>query len=210
MSRNYSIGLSLLDIIGCALGGSVVLAVIFSVIRIPPPPRAPDEFILVQVQGVWQEGEAKGENLDDYGLIGFYVRAPNGKAVVIPPIDMSVGEARKFLVSEIGVATDVQLVSGWAPDLEAHTTYLSISQPSIGEWQITPYYFDFPKWLIGPSMAERPATFQGLKIEYWTAHVAPDPDANEPELPASEMTHPGYDSPAGFQSRTISINITST
>ena len=201
MSRNYSFGLSLLDIIGCALGASVVLAVIFSVIRVPPPPLAPNEFILVQVTGDWQ---GQSGTPDNTGLVGFFVRAPNGRTLIIPPMEASIQEARAFLVDQVRLADGIELVSSWSHDLQQQSSYLSISQPSIGKWQITPYYFDFPSWLAGREIRLTP--FAGVAVGYWTSSERGVVNQTTDIVPAP-MQHPGIDARGNFASRMLTIDI---
>ena len=203
MSRNFSIGLSLLDIVGCALGVSVVLAVIFSVIRIPPPPLAPNEFILVQATGSWKE-QGQSKQPEDVALVGFFVRAPNGRTVVVPPLEVGVSEASVYLVDEVNLARSIDLVSAWSDDLQRQASYLSISQPSIGEWQVVPYYFDFPTWLAGSDADAHAVPLEDIEVAFWTAkqkgvrnqdsEVTPDP-----------MNSPGLD--GGLASRLVRIDI---
>lgn len=201
MSRNYSIGLALLDIIGCALGASVVLAVIFSVIRIPPPPLAPNEFILVQASGRWQ---ARAEIPDDPKLVGFFIRAPDGPTLIVPPLEGGIQEARNYLVDEMRLAASIDLVSAWSPDLQQQVSYLSIAQPSPGEWQVLPYYYDFPSWLTGNEV--RADSLGGLAVEYWTSKETWKKNA-ETEIVPEPMSHPGFDSGGNLASRTLRINI---
>lgn len=124
-ARNTNIGLSLLDIISCALGASIILAILFSVIKTPLPSPVSGEFIMMEV--TVEEHRSTGE-------IGFILQAPNKESLILRPDTSSIIEVKSKL-QELRLAIDISIEIS----RDNSTYYMVLSEPIAGEWFITPY-----------------------------------------------------------------------
>lgn len=123
--RGSGLSMSFLDVLCSAMGGMIVLAVIFSVIKNPSAMPKSREFILVELL-------CKKDH--DMGL---EITAPNGMEYAILRNDASDRLQ--------GMSTGMTCRGGLS-DAKAATLYLEIREPAVGKWLICPYFAD---WAIG-------------------------------------------------------------
>lgn len=143
MARSrVAIGLSFIDVLCCAMGGAVVLAVVFSTIKNPVLVPLSDEFILIEMvvntpadeerSGVWIPGP------------GLRVIPPLGEAAVI---DLTTGKSTDgILVDEAlgGVGIWEARVKSEA-DGGSTVVYAIVRQPIAGKWEFRPTMTRWPR-----------------------------------------------------------------
>lgn len=114
--------MAFLDVLSCALGGSVILAVIFSLIKDPPSALNPQAFILVTcvVEGNLQPGlELELVTPDERSFHLFQEAKPQ---------------------SATGVAEKVEHWSGIDPNNpNRHIIFVKVTAPTKGTWKVRPY-----------------------------------------------------------------------
>jgi hypothetical protein len=204
-------GMSLLDIVGCALGAAVVLAVVFSVIRVTPPTLAPNEFILVETQGSWAQDNFDS-NARSKNSIGFLVVTPTGKKLVVMPNSHGIADAKKLLVDGFKEANNLSLVSAKDIGSGRLVSYLSIDKPVFGRWEISPYYYNFPAWLSSDGQPkQREFQLRDLNMNVWTRSIQCEfgIDAEGGEAP-SPLSKVGTGTSLETRKRTLIVGISET
>lgn len=114
--KNSGFSMSFLDVLCSAMGGVVVLAVIFSLIKNPVIVPKRGEFILIEV-------EAQGKP-----ALGLTVRTPEGHQYALVPMQ----------------PIDLPAAEGGVTCTQGHTAkqtrfYVEIRNPQVGSWQLRPY-----------------------------------------------------------------------
>lgn len=137
-----AIGLSFLDVLCCAMGGAVVLAVIFSTIKKPVLVPLSDEFILIEMVVSRPADESRA----DVWIPGPGLRVipPSGEAAVI---DLTTGKASDgVLVDEApgGVGIWEARASSDA-DGDSTVVYAVVRQPIAGRWEFRPTMTRWPR-----------------------------------------------------------------
>lgn len=147
MARKRGLGTSFLDVLCSAMGGMIVLAVIFSIVKNPTLVPKAGEFLFVVVDG------AGGQEL------GLIVTTPTGFQKSIRPGD------RKDLLGE--AASEVIARHGRTAD-GAMRLFVEIREPAVGPWVVEPYFADY-----APGTSDA-ASVAGIRV--WT-HEGPLEDA---------------------------------
>jgi len=152
--RQGAVGMSLLDVISCALGAAVILAVIFSRIQTPIPSPVAGEFILVEVE---YRGEAE---------LGFRIETA-GREVPIIPVSRNQQGVGHILEAE-GLSESVEyrrVTDTQAPRVTV--TYLLIEAPAAGLWKIEPFFYDFSEMVLRVK-DELSSRVQSTTVNIWT------------------------------------------
>lgn len=187
--------LPLLDVISCALGAGILLAVIFSIIEVPIPAPKSDDFIAVEV---WTENED-----EVWGLIARHQELNLIK--VIAPSELMLADLnRPTLPPEKKGAVQYASWQGVGYQEENGTrttrsisTFL-ISEPLEGTWILIPYLYDVTE----------DATWGGMPLEFrWkTKRVSVDKECkceadfvpgDECKVDGSELNADGYNFETG-------------
>ena len=163
MPESTQSNLSFLDVICCAMGGMVILAVIFSIIKNPIQIPVKNEFILI-------EATSKGGK-EPMGVI----ITRNGARYAILPGD----------ASEADLSEHCSSLNSWiATDGEATKLYLEIREPASGDW----YFEIFRSDWQSDQKADADARLTLTRIDAWTkqgAYVFENvPNDNEASLNA--------------------------
>lgn len=163
--RGSGLGMSFLDVLCSAMGGMIVLAVIFSVIKNPTMVPKTREFIMLQIPCK-----------EDHKL-GLMVTTPTGKQHTILPNDSAdyLGPAATSLVCRLGQ-------SQAKADLTSNILYVEIREPAVGVWKFQPYFADWaPGGLTVANVGE---------VKVWTSNgLLAAKQANGP-VPTTERTIP--------------------
>ena len=115
-----TLGLAFLDVLSCALGATVILAVIFSLIKDPPSATDPDRFLFAAFQ---TEGNVE---------LGVEIRTPTGVFAHVfensPFMDLHdcAGAPQLWTSTDLG-----------SPD--RRWLFLRIPEPTKGDWTLRPY-----------------------------------------------------------------------
>lgn len=142
--RGTGLGMSFLDVLCSAMGGMIVLAVIFSIIKNPTMVPKTREFILLQVP------------CKEDQKLGLMVTTPTGQQHAILPNDPSddLGSAATGLLCRLGE------VSG--NPISKNILYVEIREPAIGVWRFQPYFVDWaPRGVAAASVGE---------VRIWTSN----------------------------------------
>lgn len=118
-------GMSLLDIISCAVGAAIILAILFSVIKTPLPNPTSKQFIFVRYQ-------ASDANLK--GKVGFEIIDPDSVKWSVFD-NQGVIQAVQTLFTDNELATSIKLV--YSDD--GTESFLMIDEPRPGTWMVKPY-----------------------------------------------------------------------
>jgi hypothetical protein len=174
-ARRGAVGLSLLDVISCALGAAVLLAVIFSRIETPTPSPVAGEFILVEVN---YNGEAD---------LGFIVET-SGKTTVVVPEYKNKQSPGYFLESEdLSESVEYRSVTD-ARDPAVNSVYLVIEAPASGIWKIRPFFYDFYGTQLRRNTAVAPRV-KSLKMNIWSRQGRECRDESDPLKVMSPGSH---------------------
>lgn len=180
--RTGTMGLTLLDVISCALGSAVLLAVLLSVVKTPVPPPVAEEFILMELS-------ANGS-----GEIGYIVKAPQQDYyVVIHPGPGGTEHARdRFVGGDRPLAGSVNLYSSRysvSAGASRRISYLVIKQPSEGTWSVLPYYYQFDSRPGGALLLD---SLQEIEVRWWTKGAQyPKEQTSNYEEPTLAFQAPG-------------------
>lgn len=199
-----SFGLTLLDIIACALGAAVVIAVIFSVIKQIPPSLSPDEFIIVETNGRWNtDDDRKKMEHNDY--IGFDITSPAGDSYYLIPDKVGLEDVKKVLVTQKQQAHGINIVSARDVDTANQRSYMVITKPQVGTWTIKPYYFDYTQWITGTGQPTKDAAYQlkQLTLNLWTK----EGQCAGETIPASAMDVIGNGDKSKSKTRTLFVTV---
>ncbi|MEW8547354.1 MAG: hypothetical protein AB2603_20495 [Candidatus Thiodiazotropha endolucinida] len=161
-----AVGLSMLDIMACGLGGVALLAVLQMLIRIPLPPPLSLNFIMAEIS-------AKG-----LGQIGFMVQPPKSqKAFFVIPDDgnQRPGQAGDLLTGDAKYATSVTYAQTFSnrdcTDAGPcrSVAYLHIENPAVEDWFIQPYYYQYQDTAPHSQISDfRTTTLNTLTCIYWS------------------------------------------
>nr|MDJ0840902.1 hypothetical protein [Acidobacteriota bacterium] len=139
--RPTTFGVAFLDVLSCALGASVILSVIFSLIKDPPSAPVIKAFIFAEATVIGNV------------VPGFEIRTPNGDYVHAYPGSKNMGPNPA-----------VKEISCWVTRSEGNVThfYLRLGQPAQGPWLIRPYPVTFNR------LKDAAADLQLDSFSYWT------------------------------------------
>ncbi|WP_417517941.1 hypothetical protein [Marinobacter sp.] len=162
-----AIGLSMLDIMACGLGGVAFLAVLQMLIRIPLPPPLSQNYILAEIQA------------EGLGQIGFFVQPPatDRWISVIPDDGNQRPEQGDTLVGGEGAyASSITYSQTFThQDCSANKTpclsvaYLHIEGPSLDEWKIMPYFYQYRNVMVEDVQDDFQASaLSQLSCTYWS------------------------------------------
>ncbi len=148
-NRDPNIGMSLLDIISCALGASIVLAILFSVIKTPLPTPTSGQFILIEITGSAEKTSKSG-----------FIIGPPGQA---PIAMMPTAQSIRAVTAQL---QELQLLSDLSLDIskDKNTMYLVLTEPVKDEWFITPYLVDDSN----STLRQYDYTVHTGKMRWWT------------------------------------------
>ena len=161
-----AIGLSMLDIMACGLGGVAFLAVLQMLIRIPLPPPLSQNYILAEIAA------------EGLGQIGFFVQPPaTDRWFVVVPDDgnQRPGQGDMLLGGEGAYASSITYSQTFsAPNCGAKkgwcsVAYLHIEDPSLDEWKIVPYFYQYRNVTSGDGIDDfQSRALSNLSCTYWS------------------------------------------
>lgn len=129
--------MSLLDLVSCALGASIILAVVFSVIENPIPSPKVDDFLSARFVA---DKDVK------LGVILYHENS--GEQISLTPEAIHYVETQQIITQEKGLAKDIIWFSSKLDGgSEAYFT-LHINKPQIGKWVIAPYIYSYANNLV--------------------------------------------------------------
>ena len=171
-----SFGVSFLDLLSCALGASVILSVIFSLIKDPPQAPVIGEFILIaaKIEGNLHAGMAI---------------TPPGR----PPIYAFPYSKHMDLENGTTLVRCWETVQSDVNDLPLRHLFVLVNNPTPGDWEVRPYAVS----LIHP---DQPLENVRLReFRFWTLSQDerikdPESDAIFAEAPAFRFLNQGIDS----------------
>jgi hypothetical protein len=127
--------MSLLDLVSCALGASIILAVVFSVIENPIPSPKVDDFI---------SAEFIANNNVQLGVVLYHEKT--GEQINLTPEALHYKKTRESIIDDYKLAGDVSWFSA-KNDGQAIFT-VNIDKPQKGKWLIAPYIYSYANNLV--------------------------------------------------------------
>jgi len=144
-----SLFVSLLDLISCALGAAILLAVIFSIIEEPVPlPKAPDYIVTeFKVTGNVKLG------------IAIYSEESNEFILVAGDEGIKEDAQKQIVASELANALYVESMFGTEineqnQNVDFSKIVLSINAPISGRWHFIPYIYDYLRFGGEPNVTK--------------------------------------------------------
>ncbi|WP_348236155.1 hypothetical protein [Vibrio parahaemolyticus] len=192
-----AIGLSMLDIMACGLGGVAFLAVLQMLIRIPLPPPLSQNYILAEIAA------------DGLGQIGFLVKPPETDrwfSIIPDDGNKRLGQKDALLGGEGIYASSItysQTYSYQKCDADTDTpkspcrsvAYLHIEAPSLKEWKIRPYFYQYRNITIGDGVDDfQLQVLSNLSCTYWSRDRNKSLFEGSPEgkcAAENQLNHPG-------------------
>ena len=130
--------MSLLDLVSCALGASIILAVVFSVIETPIPSPKVDDFISAEFSASTDEGNVK------LGVVLYHEKT--GKQINLTPEDLNYKKNKAKIISQYKLSEDILWFS--TSETKSTTFTLNIDKPQKGKWLIAPYIYSYSNNLV--------------------------------------------------------------
>jgi hypothetical protein len=127
--QRYGVGLSFLDMICSAMGGTLLLAVLFSIVKNPVAMPTRDDFIIVEVKYANANVVPGIEIRHDSGAVQSF---PARQSLIA--YDRKIDDSAVFVSHGIIQPTEsgVGIMVVWMP------------KPKNGDWRFRPYLYDFP------------------------------------------------------------------
>lgn len=190
-----AIGLSMLDIMACGLGGVAFLAVLQMLIRIPLPPPLSQNYILAEISA------------EGLGQIGFFVQPPATDrwfSVIPDDGNKRPGQKDALLGGEGAYASSITYSQTYSyQKCEADNNkppcrsvaYLHIEAPSLEEWKIIPYFYQYRNFSTGGEIDDfQSQLLSNLSCTYWSRDSTKSFfEGSEDGICASgnQLAHPG-------------------
>ncbi len=131
--------LSLLDLVSCALGAAILLAVIFSIIEKPITSPKSDDFLAAEF---WTDATVQ------LGVVLYHHQLPSGYVLLTPNENLRSRSVQKLIDS--GLADGVEWFSvpnatGVPVDGDSFRGMFAfvLENPAKGDWFVTPYIFGY-------------------------------------------------------------------
>lgn len=174
MSSRAKVTLSFLDVFCCAMGASIILAVLFSVVKHPTQPPLRRQFILVEM--------AMSNNVFGSGLS---IITPRKALIEMIPRYGAGGEGKETSAEAPG---GIRIWESWYAASNKTLVYCEIREPTEGRWILRP---TMPRWTT-----ESSTNSAVIQVTIWTRRGKVEMRTNESGTATNgtvKVRHPGHE-----------------